>query len=182
MERRRRQPAETSDAAARGDVILAEDILSPRLLRFGNQHQIREATWLVSEMYKRIKTKGTKKLFLQDREGRLYGALNLWTMLSALASDLKEDDLATIDAERLAEILCAQFDEPITDLCQRELPEVTPHTPLTTLVRLSRQSEMQVLAVRDQDEHITGLVSQLDLLKGIGKGLGFRPEKELPKA
>jgi SulP family sulfate permease len=182
MERRRLEPKDGAKAAAKRDIVLAEDILTPRLLRFGNQHQVREATWLVSEMYKRLKSRGSRKLFLQDREGRLYGGLNLWDLLAALGSELDESEVRRMQPEVLAETLRARFHEPITDLCQTDLPEVNAHTSLPELVRLTRESGTQVLPVCDEDGCINGLVSQIDLLKGIGQGLGFRPEHELPKA
>ena len=34
----------------------------------------------------------------------------------------------------------------------------------------------------DEDGRLTGLVRSVDLLKGIGKSIGFNPEEELPKA
>jgi len=181
MERSKAQ-ADSPAAVPHSDTtITAKDILTPRLLRFGNQHQLREAVWLVSEMYKHIKTKGARKLFLQDREGKLYGGLNLWTLLRELGSDLPENDLKAIPEDVMIRKLQAKFKEPITELCQIGLPEVTKETPLHKLISTTIATNQLMLPVQNEAGHIIGVVTQMDILKGIGKAKGFNPEKELPQ-
>lgn len=182
MERNRRHKENPSKKPASTSDILAKDILTPRLLRFGNQHQLREAVWLVSEMYKHIKTKGARKLFLQDREGKLYGGLNLWTLLSELGATLPQQDTSTMTENVLAEQLRTNFKEPITELCHRELPQIYKTTPLHELISSTLETNHLMLPVQNETGQIVGVVTQMDLLKGIGKLKGFNPEKELPKA
>ncbi|MBK1880277.1 SulP family inorganic anion transporter [Pelagicoccus mobilis] len=181
MERSKNQTA-PADSASSDTTITAKDILTPRLLRFGNQHQLREAVWLVSEMYKHIKTKGARKLFLQDREGKLYGGLNLWTLLRELGKDLPEQDFDGLTEEAMVQKLRTQFKEPITELCQIGLPNISKETPLHELVTATTQTQQLMLPVQDEDGRITGVVTQMDLLKGIAQTKGFNPEKELPQA
>lgn len=182
MERSRNQDARPDATAPKDTTLTAKDILTPRLLRFGNQHQLREAVWLVSEMYKHIETKGARKLFLQDREGKLYGGLNLWTLLRELGSKLPEKELKDIPENVLINLLQTNFKEPITNLCQIGLPKIKPETQLHELVSASIATNQLMLPVQNEAGQICGVVTQMDLLKGIGKAKGFNPEKELPQA
>ncbi|MDQ8198873.1 SulP family inorganic anion transporter [Pelagicoccus enzymogenes] len=181
MERNRKLSDAPAPEAEPDKTITAKQLLTPRLLRFGNQHQLREATWLVSEMYKHIKTKAARKLFLQDREGKLYGGLNLWTLLKALGSSIKEDEATTLNEDVLSQQLRTNFHDPITDLCQTDLPRLTVDTPLHELVSQSIANQQLMLAILNESGQITGVVTQMDLLRGIGRLKGFNPEKELPK-
>ncbi len=182
MERNRHLADTPKVETSKDTTITAKNILTPRLLRFGNQHQLREAVWLVSEMYKHIKTKGARKLFLQDREGKLYGGLNLWTLLRELGATLPEQDCNSMSEEVLSEQLRSKFKEPITELCQTGLPEINPSTQLHELISSSIQNKQHMLPVQNETGQITGVVTQMDLLKGIGQLKGFNPEKELPQA
>lgn len=182
MERNRHLANVPKTEPSKDTTITAKDILTPRLLRFGNQHQLREAVWLVSEMYKHIKTKGARKLFLQDREGKLYGGLNLWTLLRELGATLPEQDKDLMSEDVLGYQLRSNFKEPITELCQTDLPEINPSTQLHELISSSIQNKQHMLPVQNEAGQITGVVTQMNLLKGIGQLKGFNPEKELPKA
>ena len=53
MERVRLASEEGEGTEHGSDQVTAESILDPKLLRFGNQHTLREAVWLMSEMLKR---------------------------------------------------------------------------------------------------------------------------------
>lgn len=163
------------------NVVRAGAILSPRLLRFGDQHALREAVWLMSEMLKRVQSKSASSLFLQDREGKLVGELSLWTLLKALGNDLagKGSNLSDIE---LSELLSKHFDRSISEISRQDLPMLDEDTELHVLVRTSLENDLSVLPVCDEGGRLKGLVRSIDLLKGIGLSIGFNPEQELPKA
>ena len=181
MEKARLSKEELPSGKATGDVVTAETILSPRLLRFGNQHALREAVWLMSEMLKRADTKSATSLFLQNKDGKLDGELNIWAMLKILAKELPDTE-ETISNEALAKSLKRHFGESISEVCRKDMPKLTPDTELHLLTQTATREDLSVLPVCDEDGRLTGLVRSVDLLKGIGMSIGFNPEKELPKA
>lgn len=171
--------AESTDHLA--DLVTAESILDPKLLRFGNQHTLREAVWLMSEMLKRTEAKTATPLFLQNKEGKLDGGLSIWTMLAVMGKNLPEsgEDLSEKD---LRDHFRKSFGQSISEVCRKDLPRLTLDTPLHVLVKTAVEADLAVLPVCDEEDRLTGLVSSVDLLKGIGKSIGFNPEEELPKA
>ncbi len=64
-----------STIALRSRVATAAELMSARCIRFGNQHQVREAAWLMSELHKHQRSISPEPLFLQDKEGKLSGEL-----------------------------------------------------------------------------------------------------------
>ena len=163
------------------DRPIALDILSPRLLRFGHQHALREAVWLTSEMLKRSDSKTAIPLFLQDREGKLDGELTVWAMLVALSDDLSPGVAEYLSPEDLGEVMRRQFDTSISEVCRRDLPKLGEHTEIHQLVQSSVNESLIVLPICDEDGRLKGLVRSIDLLKGIGMSIGFKAEQELPK-
>lgn len=170
--------AESSEHS--GDLVTAESILDPKLLRFGNQHALREAVWLMSEMMKRSEAKTATPLFLQNKDGKLDGGLSIWTMLSVMGKDLPEDE--ALSEEELGDHLRKSFDQSISEVCRKDLPRLQLETPLHVLTQTAVDADLAVLPICDEEGRLTGLVRSVDLLKGIGKSIGFNPEEELPKA
>ncbi len=179
MEKRRlestRQSAEQLDTD-----ITAEAILSPRILRFGNQHQVREALWLISEMLKHMPSKSSRPLFLQDREGKLDCSLTLWSILKTLGKGVESNEADSINENELAEKMRSNFSVNIKDIARDQLPKIGPSTGLAEIARQSRDHGLQALAVSDDEGRLKGIITQLDILKAVGKALDFNPEKELP--
>ena len=181
MEKHKVEPGEETASESTGDRVTAEAILSPRLLRFGNQHALREAVWLMSEMLKRADTKTSSPLFLQDREGRLDGELSIWAMLNVLANDINPEITKFLPAAELGEIFRRQFGRSISEISQHDLPVLKEISELHELLQTAVKEKLSVLPVCDVDGRLKGLVRSVDLLKGIGLSIGFNPEKELPK-
>ena len=170
----------TSTEMAR-DLPTAQSVLSPRLLRFGNQHALREAVWLMSEMLKRAEGISSSPLFLQDKEGKLDGELTVWDMLNALCDDLSPEVAEYLSPEDLGEIMRRQFGISISEISRRDLPRLNEHSEIHELVQVAVKENLPVLPICDEDGRLKGLTRSIDLLKGIGLSIGFNPEKELPK-
>ena len=182
MERLRGAAGQHAEIGMAPETVCAGDILNPNLLRFGYQHQLREAVWLMSEMLKRRDHKSSQSLFLQDREGKLVGELTLWAMLRAMAADLRENGLDQLEEESLAKLLRMHFRQNISEVMRGNLPALTSKTELPQLVSASLEQGFRVLPVSDDDGRLKGLIGEMDILRGIGKSIGFKPEEELPKA
>ena len=83
MERRRSEPKKAVGKLSTS-LPLADTLMTRKCIRFGNQHQLREAVWLMSQMYRRIKSYVARPLFLQDAEGRLAGELQTSVIIHAM--------------------------------------------------------------------------------------------------
>ena len=173
------EDAEVTESS--GNLVRAETILSPKLLRFGNQHALREAVWLMSEMLKRYKTKSATPLFVQNKEGKLDGGLSIWTMLAVMGKGLPEN-ADELSEEELGNYLRKSFGHSISEVCRKDLPRLTVDSPLHELIKTAVEGDLAVLPICDEDGRLTGLVRSVDLMKGIGTSIGFNPEQELPKA
>lgn len=180
MERVRLASEEGEGSEHGGDLVTAESLLDPKLLRFGNQHTLREAVWLMSEMLKRDEGKTATPLFLQNKEGKLDGGLSIWTMLSIMGKGLPE--MGGLSDEALGDHLRKSFGQSISEVCRKELPLLALDTPLHELVNTAVEADLAVLPICDEEGRLIGLVRSVDLLRGIGTSIGFNPEEELPKA
>ena len=94
-----RDHVERPGGSEAGIVTTVGDIMSPRCIRFGNQHQLREATWLMSELYRHTRTISPETLFLQRK---LAGTYLLCARLGARvrARPLLEEALDGVTRER----------------------------------------------------------------------------------
>ncbi len=181
MERRRNQAASKSPINL-DTSITVESILSRRILRFGNQHQIREAVWLISEMMKHIKKKNAQPLFLQNTEGKLDSELTLSVVLKTLGQNLRNEELDALSDEKLGKKLREEFRIRINTIARKDLPKIEKSTRLETAVCLLREHDSHTLPVCDEDGRLIGMIAPIDLLKGLGEALDFNPEKEMPNA
>jgi len=182
MERRRQRNASEPETKKLDTSITAKDIASPKILRFGNQHQIREATWLVSEMMKHRKQKLPQPLFLQDRDGKLHSELPLHLLLKALTEGIDPKRISSMSDEEIVGEMRLNFGRSILEITRKEIPRIKADCPFHTVAEISQKSELKTLPIIDENGRLSGLVSGLSLLEGIAKGSCFQPEKELPHA
>ncbi|MEE9127822.1 MAG: CBS domain-containing protein, partial [Planctomycetota bacterium] len=151
--------------------ITASDIMSSRFIRFGNQHQLREAVWLMSEMLQHTKSISPEPLFLQDREGKLFGELSQWRILRALSASVDATKHGDLPDQAVGELLRRDFVKPIGAIARRDLNGSGVETSLASLLKTSVTKNMQVTPVCDPEGRIKGLVSADDLLRGLQQAL-----------
>ncbi len=170
---RRREDAESKQDTTVPQVtgLVARDLITRNCIRFGNQHQLREAVWLMSQMLKRMKTHEPQPLFLQDREGRLAGVLSVWRLLEEMARGLDFDELKKMDDHDLGHALERRFQEPISKMARTDLPRYKLDMPFGEILARCVKEDLRVLAVCDEGGRVVGLVNQNDLLGGLGKVL-----------
>ena len=171
MERRREAPVPATPAIA-PSLLTADSIMTRRCIRFGNQHQLREAVWLMSEMYRRMPSFDAPSLFLQDLEGRLAGELQADRVLKEMASPLVEEESSPGgNTEPLGKRLAHTFARPISGLAATDIPTAEPDSNLAELLRKAARAEAGVIPVCDPEHRILGLVEEGRILRALGKAL-----------
>jgi anti-anti-sigma regulatory factor len=168
---RRRSEAGAGPAHIDRLQITAGDIMSSRFIRFGNQHQLREAVWLMSEMLQHTKSISPEPLFLQDREGKLFGELSQWRILRALSAGVDADKDAGRQDHAVGEMLRRDFVKPIETIARRDLDRLRVDAPLARLLESAVAKDMQVTPVCDPEGRIKGLVHADDLLRGLQQAM-----------
>ncbi|MHC4512771.1 MAG: SulP family inorganic anion transporter [Planctomycetota bacterium] len=151
--------------------ITAGDIMSTRFIRFGNQHQLREAVWLMSELLQHTKSVSPEPLFLQDREGKLFGELSPWRILRALTAGTDTSKDGERSDRALGELMRRDFTKSIDKIARLDLDRLGVDASLARLLDSSVQKDMQVTPVCDAEGRIKGLVSDDDLLRGLQQAL-----------
>jgi CBS-domain-containing membrane protein len=159
-------PTELRELAA----LSAGDLMSRRCIRFGNQHQLREAIWLMSEMYERTQPDGPQPLFLQDREGRLAGELSTWRILSELLSGIDPQRVRELDDTALGKHFRSHFDTSI-DAMAATVDGIGVEATFAQLIENSVGYDRQFIPVRDSEGRILGLVQAASLLKELHRAL-----------
>jgi len=170
MERRREKPVAEIPRQATA-LPNADTVMTRKCVRFGNQHQLREAVWLMSQMYRRIKSFTARPLFLQDMEGRLAGELQTRTILSEMAGHLPPDKLP--DDESVGSHLAKSFSKPISQMAETQLPVVSSSGNLLEIIRTSVRSTSCVVAVCDEEKRILGIIDEGQMIRALGKVLNL---------
>jgi hypothetical protein len=176
MERRRDRATATEAPPPVKAGITADDIMTRRCIRFGNQHQLREALWLMSEMYRRTPTYGAPPLFLQDLEGRLAGELQASRILQEMASHIRADDGPPADDDALGDRLARSFTRPIAELADPDIPIADTGSSLETLLHQAVETDAGVIPVCDAERRILGLVDESQILRALGRTLKLTNE------
>ena len=180
MEQRRAEPVQ-QQAALSSSLPLADGVMTRKCIRFGNQHQLREAVWLMSEMYRRKASHVARPLFLQDTEGRLAGALQTVSILSEMALHIdKEDKPPPEDDEELGNRLAESFSRRINEIADADLPVATATDNIIDLMRKSIQGSTTVIPVCDPEHRILGVVDEGQLLRALGEILQISDPMQSP--
>jgi anti-anti-sigma factor len=174
MEKRREQPI-SGTISAESALVNADAIMSRKCIRFGNQHQLREAVWLMSEMYRRVTTFSAPPLFLQDNEGRLAGKLHAIAVLREMSQHLQEGKDGPVRGdEELGNRLARSFGKPIAELAETDVPVVSPADNLMELVYKVSASRTTVLPVCDAEHRILGLVDEGEVMRALAEALKLK--------
>ena len=166
---------------SRESTTTASKIMSKRILRFGSQHQIREATWLISEMMKHQASKATQPLFLQGGDGTLDSELNLWSLLKSLCQEVDLGEAEQMTDVELGRLVKKAFPTRISQIARSDLPKIDPSTSIQTLLLYSRDYALRSLPICDESNRLTGMVSSTGLLRGISEALNLELKDELPE-
>jgi hypothetical protein len=178
MERRRAEPVK-DPAALTSSLPMADSIMTRKCIRFGNQHQLREAVWLMSEMYRRKASHIARPLFLQDTEGRFAGALQTVSILSEMALHIDDQGRSPPgDDEELGTRLAESFTRRINEIAESDLPVASTSDGLIDLMRKTLKGSTTVIPVCDSEHRILGVVDEGQLIRALGEVLHVRDEVE----
>jgi SulP family sulfate permease len=172
LDRRIGQASPPLAEAKRGRAqVSAADIMKTRCIRFGNQHQLREAVWLMSGLQAHTRSISPEPLFLQDREAKLAGELSPWRLLEVLTENLPEN---TSDPRLLGEHLRRDFTRGIDTIARLDVDRLEKDASLARLMEVCVEQDLQVIPICDHDGRIKGLVSADDLLRALFEMLSPR--------
>jgi len=152
-------------------LVTGRGLMTTRFPLFGCDHQTREAAWLLTETQKFKRSINPEPLFLQDRNGALFGELSRWHVLEALiaGSDPSEDD--GLDDREVAELLRRNFTRRINDVARTDVVHHLPDTPITTLLRASTDNDQAVVPICDGDGRLKGYCMSHAMLAGLQDSL-----------
>jgi len=145
--------------------------MNTRCIRFGNRHQLREAMWLMSELHKTTKAISPEPLFLQDREGKLFGELSPWLILKTLLASIDVDKARELPDDQVAKLLRRDFTKPIRLVAQTDTTRHSLDTSLARMLKTAVDKEHYVVPICDDDGRVKGLVNMEDLLRGLRDAL-----------
>ena len=156
----------------------ARDVLNRRAIRFGNEHQLREAIWLMSEMHKHTDPATPQPLFLQDNEAMLAGHLSAWKLIQEMMGELDHGHLVDASDEAVSDYLRTHLTTRINTIARTDLPQLTADSQLGDLLKAMVSDDDLVLPICDDSGRIMGLVEQYPLLRALAKRL----DREEPNA
>lgn len=163
--------AGTNPDAAPLLLVTAKSLMTTRFPLFGCEHQTREAAWLLTETQKFKRSINPEPLFLQDRNGALFGELSRWHVLNALieGSDPDEDD--GLDDRQVAELLRRNLTRRINHIARTDVVRQRPDTPIMTLLRASTDNDQAVVPICDEGGRLKGYCMSNAMLTGLQDSL-----------
>ena len=172
-QKRKQEDGSPAEAAVdRGpEPVTAASLMITRFPLFGNEHQTREAVWLLSEAQKYKGSINPEPLFLQDRNGGLYGELSRWHVLRALLDRSDEADDEAMDDTQVAEMLRRNFMTTIDRVARTDVVRHRPDTPLVSLLRASAENDQGVVPICDDEGRLKGFCTSNALLAGLDESL-----------
>lgn len=173
QKRRRREAGLASEVrvAVQPGPVPASSLMITRFPLFGCEHQTREAVWLLTEVQKFKASINPEPLFLQDRNGALFGELSRWHVLRALIYGMDEADDDALDDAQVAEMLRRNFMTKIDKVARTDVVHHQPDTPLATLLRTSAENDQGVVPICDQEGRLKGFCTSNALLAGLDEAL-----------
>jgi CBS domain-containing protein len=163
--RRLNEPAD--GAPAENPLPLAAQMMNHRFLRFGMDHQIREALWLLTEMIKSGRGGPRPMLFLQDTEGRMADGLTLREFFDELTRHPEFHSHPDASATDLAEYLRDGYTEPISGLVNGVMQSVPGSAELSAVLAASARNHGGAVPVLDEEGRMTGLIEHKRILEEL---------------
>lgn len=160
--RRINEPA--TGVQADSTLSLASQLMNRRFLRFGMDHQIREALWLLTEMIKSGRGGPRPMLFLQDTEGRMADGLALHQFFDALTKHPGFHSHPDASPTELAEYLRDGYTLPIKGLVKKAIQSVPGSAELPAVLAASVRNHGGAVPVLDEEGRMTGLIEHKRIL------------------
>jgi len=184
QKRQRGEPGTTTNPL--GDLtqtaVTASSLMITRFPLFGCEHQTREAVWLLSEAQKYRASINPEPLFLQDRNGGLFGELSRWHVLRSLVGGMDEADDDSLTDAQVAEGLRRNFLTTIDKVARTDIVRHRPDTPLPALLRACAENDQGVVPICDDAGRLKGFCPANALLAGLHESLAVAADPGVPPA
>lgn len=129
----------------------------------------------MSEMQKREPTLNPRTLFLQDREGRVAGELNLRTMLDALVAHVPNEGTEKLHGSDLRTTIRQSLESSIETLAAKELPRVDRNASLGEMIAYACRHGAGDIPVVDKEDRLVGIVRDATLISSLCRCLQLNP-------
>jgi len=172
------EPAAALASANESVLVLGKSLMTTRFPLFGSEHQTREAVWLLSETQKFKGTINPEPLFLQDRNGALFGELSRWHVLEALLEGSAPEGDDKLNDRQVAQLLRRNFTRRIKHIARTDVVRHGPDTPITTLLRTSADNEQAVVPICDDAGRLKGYCISNAMLAGLAESLARLAQAE----
>ncbi|MGK0434027.1 MAG: SulP family sulfate permease [Planctomycetota bacterium] len=157
--------------ATQSVLVTAKSLMTTRFPLFGCEHQTREAAWLLTETQKFKRSINPEPLFLQDRNGALFGELSRWHVLKALIEGSDPDEDEGLDDRQVAKLLRRNFTRRINHIARTDVVHQRPDTPITALLRVSTDNDQAVVPICDEGGRLKGYCMSHAMLIGLQDSL-----------
>jgi len=165
----RRQNAPDGNSHSETQWTIAADMANRRFLRFGMDHQIREALWLLSEMIKSNRAGPRPMLFLQNQDGLMANGLGLRPILDNLTSHPSFHSHPNARGEELASYLRTAYFEPISSIPSAAMQSVPGSANLPAVLAAALRNHGGPVPVLDEEGRMTGLIEHRRILAELAK-------------
>jgi len=162
---------QAAGAEAGANVVVGKDLMTTRFPLFGFEHQTREAVWLLSETQKFKGTINPEPLFLQDRNGALFGELSRWHVLEALLEGSHPEKDALMSDTEVAEMLRRNFMRRINEIARTDVVHHRPDASIASLLRTSSKNDQAVVPICDEESRLKGYCLSTAMLGGLDEAL-----------
>lgn len=159
--------------------LQAKDMMNRRFLRFGNDHQLREALWLLTEMIKSHRAGPRPWLFLQDREGRMAEGLSLPQILGELTSHPGFHSHPGASNAEMAAFFKERYIKPINSLVTGTIQCVPGSANVPTILAAVVRNKGRSVPVLDEEGRMTGIIEQRRILMELAKHAPAKGNKVL---
>lgn len=138
--------------------LKASDLMNRRFLRFGMDHQIREALWLLSEMIRSTRAGPRPMLFLQNQEGLMVKALSLKQILAGLTAHPGFHSQPEAEGSTLAKYFRKGYFEPISSIPGETIQSVPGSAGLPAVLASAYRNHSGPVPVIDEEGRMVGLI------------------------
>jgi hypothetical protein len=160
----KRQNAPSEKAVSETPWVVAGAMANRRFLRFGMDHQIREALWLLSEMIKSNRAGPRPMLFLQNQDGLMANGIGLRPILENLTGHPSFHSHPNAGPEELASYLREGYFEPVSTIPSAAMQSVPGSADLPAVLAAALRNRGGPVPVLDEEGRMTGLIEHKRIL------------------
>ncbi|HAX37765.1 MAG: hypothetical protein A2087_07455 [Spirochaetes bacterium GWD1_61_31] len=140
-------------------------------LRFGMDHQLREALWLFNAWLDSGRAGSRPTVFLQNQAGKMAGAIGLRRILGRLADIEAVRKHPEASNEQLAAWIRSDYIHPITAMASAETIAVNDSADLPAIMLAALRNPETCVPVLDDEGRMSGVIQPEVLLGALAKAI-----------